>query len=164
MFTTKGILIVAPSLKHSKDLKALHIMHSEVVKFVAHFSMPTRVIFLRVKPSCGRYIRDQLQMPSSGDKGDRQHPIVRDVTNPLATGSFFSPLGEARCNKIVLFPKGVSEETRNVIKLIYNHQVLDEINQRSALAMVEEYGGMGLNNNFAEESTPETVSESDKST
>lgn len=158
MLTTKGILIVAPSLKDPKDLKNLLIMHSEVVRFVAHFSATLRVIFLRVKPSCGRYIRDQLQMPSSGDKGDGKYLIARDFTNPLTSGPFFSPLGEAPYNKIVLFAKGVSEETRNVIKLIYKHQVLDEIGQRAAVAMVEEYGGMELNNNFAEESTPETLS------
>lgn len=78
---------------------------------------------------------------------------------PLTSGPFFSPLGEAHFNKIVLSAKGVSEETRNVIKLIYKHQVLDEIGQSAAIAMVEEYGGMELNNNFAEESTPETLSD-----
>lgn len=135
-------------------------MHSEVVKFMAHFSTQLRIIYLRVKPSCGRYIRDQLQMPSSGDKGNRKHlMIVRDVANPLTSGPFFSPLGEARCNKIVLSAKGVSEETRNIIRLIYKHQVLDEISQRAANAMVEEYGGMELNNNLVEESTPETLSD-----
>lgn len=65
--TTKGIKIVAPSLRSCKDV-TLNIQHSEIVKVVVHFSKQLHIIFLYTKPSCARYIVEQLQMSPASDK------------------------------------------------------------------------------------------------
>lgn len=71
VITTKGIRIVAPTAKEPKESIVLNIMHSEVVKVITHFSKQLHIIFLYAKPSCGRYIVDQLQLSSSEkDKGE----------------------------------------------------------------------------------------------
>ena len=68
VISTKGIRIVAPSLKNPKDLIILNIQHEEIVKVVVHFSKQLHIVFLYTKPSCARYIVDQLQMSETDDK------------------------------------------------------------------------------------------------
>lgn len=68
MITTKGVRIVAPSLKTPKDLIVLDIQHSEIVKVVVHFSKQLHIIFLYTKPSCARYIAEQLHLTQVNDK------------------------------------------------------------------------------------------------
>lgn len=46
----------------------LNIQHSEIIKIVTHFSKQLHIIFLYTKPSCARYIVEQLQMTLEGDK------------------------------------------------------------------------------------------------
>lgn len=62
--TTKGIRLVAPSTKSQSESIILDIQHSEIVKVVVHFSKQLCVIFLYNKPSCARYISEQLFMTS----------------------------------------------------------------------------------------------------
>jgi hypothetical protein len=68
VMTTKGIRIVAPSVKNPKDISILNIQHSEIIKVVTHFSKQLHIIFLYTKPSCARYIAEQLSMTLVNDK------------------------------------------------------------------------------------------------
>lgn len=66
VITSKGIKIVAPSLKDPNDLVVLNIQNSEIIKVIGHFSKNLHIIFLYTKPSCVRYINVQLQMTQNG--------------------------------------------------------------------------------------------------
>jgi hypothetical protein len=60
--TNKGIRIIAPSVKNPKDIVALDIQHSEIVKLIVHFSKQLQIIFLYTKPSCAKFIVEELSM------------------------------------------------------------------------------------------------------
>lgn len=66
--TSKGIRIVAPSVTNNKDFIVLDIQNSEVVKLITHFSKQLQIIFIYTKPSCARYIVEQLSMTLANDK------------------------------------------------------------------------------------------------
>jgi sentrin-specific protease 7 len=66
--TSKGIRIIAPSVKDKNDKVILDIQHSEIVKMITHFSKQLQIIFLYTKPSCARYIVEQLSMTLVNDK------------------------------------------------------------------------------------------------
>jgi hypothetical protein len=66
--TSKGIRIIAPSVKNMKELTVLNIQHSEIIKFVMHFTKQLQIIFIYTKPSCAKYIVNSLQMSQINDK------------------------------------------------------------------------------------------------
>lgn len=62
--TSKGVRIVAPSVKRPHEKVPLDVQKDEVVKVVACFKAQPQqtVIFLYVLNSCGAYVRDSLDM------------------------------------------------------------------------------------------------------
>lgn len=66
--TNKGIRIVAPSVKDKNDKIVLDLQHSEIVKMITHFSKQLQIIFIYTKPSCARYVVEQLSMTLVNDK------------------------------------------------------------------------------------------------
>ena len=66
--TNKGIRIAAPSVKNVKDTVILDLQHTEIVKLIVHFSKQLQIIFLYTKPSCARYIIEQLSMTPANDR------------------------------------------------------------------------------------------------
>lgn len=60
--SSKGIKIVAPSLKNESKDVALQIQLKEVVKLLVHFGKGMPVIFLYTMSKCGIYIRKALDM------------------------------------------------------------------------------------------------------
>lgn len=67
MFTTKGIRIIAPSVKNPKESCVINIQSSEIVRVITHFSKQLFIVFVYTKPSCGVYVRESLEM--TNDKG-----------------------------------------------------------------------------------------------
>jgi hypothetical protein len=68
VISARGIQIIAPTVNTKEPVK-FNIMHSEVVKIVAHFSKQLQIFFVYTKPSCARYITKELNMEQSGDNG-----------------------------------------------------------------------------------------------
>lgn len=60
--SSKGIKIVAPSLKNESREVALQIQLKEVVRILVHFGKGLPVIFLYTMSKCGGYIRKVLDM------------------------------------------------------------------------------------------------------
>lgn len=73
--TNKGIRIAAPSVKNVKDTVILDLQHSEIVKLIVHFSKQLQIIFLYTKPSCARYIIEQLSMTLANDRCKSQKSL-----------------------------------------------------------------------------------------
>lgn len=67
IFTTKGIRIIAPSVKNPKESCVINVQSSEIVRVITHFSKQLFIFFVYLKPSCGIYIRESLEM--TNDKG-----------------------------------------------------------------------------------------------
>lgn len=62
ILTGKGIRIVAPHIKRPQDKIVLNIQKHEILKILYHLSKPF-VLILYVANSCGKYIREQIEMP-----------------------------------------------------------------------------------------------------
>ncbi|KAG5678957.1 hypothetical protein PVAND_008575 [Polypedilum vanderplanki] len=126
--TSKGIRIVAPSVKNVKDITVLNIQHSEIIKFVTHFSKQLSIVFVYTKPSCGKYIVDQLNMSQITDKSPYYAPLSKIETQ----------------RKIVFLTDNVSEETKSALRSIYKNHVLEEINNRDANELLVRSTGIPL--------------------
>lgn len=63
-FTTKGIRIIAPNVKRVTENCILDIQRREVGKIICCFSKVINVVFIYTLSSCGRHIRDSLDMTS----------------------------------------------------------------------------------------------------
>ena len=61
----KGIRIVAPNARNSKENTVLNLHSSEIVKIAYHFSKQIQAIFIYTKPSCAVFVRNSLEMGSS---------------------------------------------------------------------------------------------------
>jgi hypothetical protein len=149
VITTRGIRIVAPALKN-KELTVLNIQHSEIVKVVVHFSKQLHIIFLYTKPSCARFIAEQLQMSQSNDKCKFSSIYWIKVTTSttfyfFSAAPYFSPISRSEPQKkIVCLAESINEETRSIIKSIYSRSVLEEINNRDANEMLVRSTGIPL--------------------
>lgn len=64
-FTSKGIRIVAPTVKRPSENAILDIQMHEVVKIVSYFSATDSKLFVYVLTSCGKYVRESLEMPNA---------------------------------------------------------------------------------------------------
>lgn len=149
MITSKGIRIVAPSLNNPKELIALNIQNSEIIKVVTHFTKQLHIIFLYTKPSCARYVAHQLQMTQENDKCEKKHRkfAILSLTLPIFPAPFFSPLSRHEPHKkIVFLADAVSDETKSVIKSLYSRQILEDINNRDANEMLVRSTGIPLSN------------------
>lgn len=71
--SSKGIKIVAPSLKDETKEIALQIQIREVVRLLVHFGKGLPVIFLYTMSICGNYIRKSLDM--SDESGETMNYI-----------------------------------------------------------------------------------------
>lgn len=75
--TNKGLRIIAPSVQNAKENIILDIQHTEIVKLITHFSKQLQIIFVYTKPSCARYIVEQLSMKQVNDR-------CKSIPNSLA--------------------------------------------------------------------------------
>jgi hypothetical protein len=151
--TCKGIKIVAPNVKNPKELVALNIMHSEIIKIVIHFSKQLHIIFVYTKPSCARYITSELQMTQTTDKCKFNDisALVSFAKDFVPAAPYYTPLSRSEPQKkIVFLAESITEETRAMIKSIYSRPVLEEINNRDANEMLVRSTGIPLNSSGAQ--------------
>lgn len=67
VFTSKGLRLVAPHVKHPNEKIVMNIQKSEIVKVVCNFAQKS-VLIIYVLNTCGKYVRESLEM-SSDDQG-----------------------------------------------------------------------------------------------
>ncbi|CAH0749698.1 unnamed protein product [Diatraea saccharalis] len=111
--SSKGIKIVAPSLKNETKDVALQIQLKEVVRMLVHFGKGLPVIFLYTMSKCGAYIRRVLDM--SEDSGPYYNPMSK--IDPY--------------KRITLLPDALSEETKISFKSLLGKK-MDELNAKEA--------------------------------
>ncbi|KAG7299477.1 hypothetical protein JYU34_016438 [Plutella xylostella] len=111
--SSKGIKIVAPSLKDESRDVALQIQLKEVVRILVHFGKGLPVIFLYTMSKCGVYIRKALEM--TDESGPYYNPISK--IDPF--------------KRITLLPESISEDAKVTLKTLFG-KVMDELNAREA--------------------------------
>jgi hypothetical protein len=156
---------MAPELK-SKELKTLNIQNSEIIKVVIHSSKQLHIIFLYTKPSCARYIAEQLQMSQTNEKCKIVKLFLIDLCSINFCSSaapYFSPLSRSEPQKkIVFLAEVINEKAKSVIKSIYSRSVLEEINNRDANQMLVRSTGIPLTAPSAAAAQNTTANESSK--
>ena len=139
---------MAPTVKDVNDITVLNIQNSEIVKLVIHFSKQLSIIILYTKPSCGRFIVEQLQMTQVNDKCKAQHYLfylIILILIYLHTAPYYSPLSRNETQKKILFlTENVSEDTKNALKAIFKEGRMEEINNREANEMLLRSTGIPL--------------------
>lgn len=71
IFSSKGLRLVAPHYKQPHEKTVLDIQKSEIQKLVYNFSAKS-VLVIYVVSSCGKYVRESLEM-SSNSEGMHDH-------------------------------------------------------------------------------------------
>ncbi|XP_063379205.1 uncharacterized protein LOC134666031 isoform X1 [Cydia fagiglandana] len=111
--SSKGVKIVAPSLKDESRDVALQIQLKEVVRLLAHFSKGVPVIFLYTVNKCGIYIRKALDMTDE-------------------TGPYYNPMSKIDPQRrITLLPDCITDEAKAAFKILFG-KTMDELNGREA--------------------------------
>ncbi|XP_047986051.1 LOW QUALITY PROTEIN: uncharacterized protein LOC125226181 [Leguminivora glycinivorella] len=111
--SSKGVKIVAPSLKDESRDVALQIPLKDVVRLLAHFSKGVPVIFLYTVNKCGFYIRKTLDMVDE-------------------SGPYYNPMSKIDPQRrITLLPDCISEEAKSAFKILFG-KTMDELNGREA--------------------------------
>ncbi|VVC99428.1 unnamed protein product [Leptidea sinapis] len=111
--SSRGIKIVAPSLKNESQEVALQIQLKEIVRVLGHFGKGLPVIFLYTMSKCGAYIRKTLDM-------------VEDA------GPYYDPMSKVDPYKrITLLPEVLTDEAKVALKTLFG-KVLDELNPKEA--------------------------------
>ncbi|CAG5040142.1 unnamed protein product [Parnassius apollo] len=111
--SSKGIKIVAPSLKNESREVALQIQLKEVVRILVHFGKGLPVIFLYTMSKCGVYIRKALDMTEE-------------------SGPYYNPMsGIDPFKRITLLPESITDEAKIALKALFG-KVMDELNAREA--------------------------------
>lgn len=67
LITEKGLRIVAPSTRHPTEKHSLNIQKSEIVKIVCQFGPKKSTLIVYVLNTCGKYIRERLEMTLEGE-------------------------------------------------------------------------------------------------
>jgi hypothetical protein len=138
---------VAPSVTNSKDFIALDIQHTEIVKMIVHFSKQLQIIFLYTKPSCAKFIVDQLTMTQVNDQCELlllNHQII--INDMSFTAPYFAPLSQNETHKkIVLLVDNVTDENKQIIKSIYKSSQYEEIVNRDANQLLVRSNGIPVN-------------------
>lgn len=111
--SSKGIKIVAPSLKNESRDVALQIQLKEVVRILVHFGKGLPVIFLYTMSKCGTYIRKALDMTEE-------------------SGPYYNPMSKIDpFKRITLLPEMITDEAKITLKTLFG-KVMDELNGREA--------------------------------
>lgn len=108
VITSKGIRLVAPNCKHPTEKTVLNIQKFEIVKVLCNFEHKC-ILVLYVLNTCGKYIRDSLQLC----KGDE--------------GGYFNPTSILMGEKRIILEGEISEEAKSVIKSIFSSSTMEEI-------------------------------------
>ncbi|XP_037905145.1 protein split ends isoform X3 [Hermetia illucens] len=111
LLSSKGIKIIAPSCKNPVDAVVLNIQMREIVKIIAHFSKSLNILFIYTLPTCGIYIRENLEMKSKSSDTPYYNPT--DRAEPY--------------KRIVLQMDVISEEAKTVIRSIFAKTMLEEV-------------------------------------
>ncbi|XP_011189450.2 uncharacterized protein LOC105216578 isoform X1 [Zeugodacus cucurbitae] len=121
-FTSKGVCLVAPLVNSPNDSFPLHIHKREVVKIIAHFSKVSEsMLCFYTLRNCAQYIKNSLQMKDHGAGIDGS--------------AYFSPNGPYQVRKIILQFNSCSDQSRNVIKSIWDF--FDEISDVDAQDLLQ---------------------------
>ncbi|XP_011202463.2 uncharacterized protein LOC105225617 isoform X1 [Bactrocera dorsalis] len=121
-FTSKGVCLVAPLVNNPNDSFPLHIHKREVVKIIAHFSKVSEsMLCFYTLRNCAQYIKNSLQMKDNG--------------TTLDGSAYFSPNGPYQVRKIILQFSSCSDQSRNVIKSIWDF--FDEISDVDAQDLLQ---------------------------
>ncbi|XP_067645133.1 uncharacterized protein velo isoform X2 [Eurosta solidaginis] len=121
-FTSKGVCIVAPLVSNPNENFPLHIHKREVVKIIAHFSkVAESMLCFYTLRNCAQYIKTSLQMKDNG--------------TPQDGSAYFSPNGPYQVRKIILQFSACSDQSRNVIKSIWDF--FDEISDVDAQDLLQ---------------------------
>nr|XP_032510951.1 uncharacterized protein LOC116765553 isoform X5 [Danaus plexippus plexippus] len=111
--SSKGIKIVAPSLKNENRDVALQIPLKDVVRMLVHFGKGLPVIFLYTMNKCGVLIRKALEMMEE-------------------SGQFYNPSSkEDPYKRITLLPDVLTDETKTVFKSIFGKR-MEELTAKEA--------------------------------
>lgn len=109
VFTSKGLRLVAPHCKHPAEKIVLNIQKSEIVKVVCNFSQKS-VLVLYVLNTCGKYIRECLEMSLESQNC-----------------GYFSPMAVNAGEKRIMIEAEINEAAKSVIKSIFSSNILEEI-------------------------------------
>ncbi|CAD7003398.1 unnamed protein product [Ceratitis capitata] len=121
-FTSKGVCLIAPLVTNPNESIPLHIHKREVVKIIAHFSKVSEsMLCFYTLRNCAQYIKTSLQM--------------KDNSATVDTASYFSPNGPYQVRKIILQFNACSDQSRNVIKSIWDF--FDEISDVDAQDLLQ---------------------------
>ncbi|XP_036335926.1 uncharacterized protein LOC118746207 [Rhagoletis pomonella] len=143
-FTSKGVCLVAPLVTNQNESFPLHIHKREVVKIIAHFSKASEsMLCFYTLRNCAQYIKNSLQMKDNGA--------------PLDGCAYFSPNGPYQVRKIILQFSACSDQSRNVIKSIWDF--FDEISDVDAHDLLQraEAADRHIANKTAESTTSASV-------
>lgn len=104
----------------------------EIVKIIAHFSKSLNILFIYTLPTCGIYIRENLEMKSKSSDSKwtmfsfRLHSL-QDLFHST-TAPYYNPTDRAEPYKrIVLQMDVISEEAKTVIRSIFAKTMLEEV-------------------------------------
>lgn len=111
-----GLRLVAPHCKHPTEKIILNIQKSEIAKVVCNFSQKS-VLVIYVLNTCGKYIRDQLEMVADGSQ----------------SSGYFSPMSVNAGHKRIMIEAEIQESAKSVIKSIFSSNILEEISTSDTL-------------------------------
>lgn len=109
--TSKGLRLVAPHCKHPSEKTILNIQKSEIAKVVCNFEQKS-VLIIYVLNTCGKYIRESLEMSLDGQGS-----------------GYFSPMSPNIGDKRIMIEAEISEAAKTVIKSIFSSNTLEEISK-----------------------------------
>lgn len=109
VFTSKGLRLVAPHCKHPAEKTVLNIQKSEIVKVLCNFGVKS-VLIIYVLNTCGKYIRESLEMSLEGPGS-----------------GYFSPMSPNIGDKRIMIEAEIGETAKSVIRSIFSSSTMEEI-------------------------------------
>ncbi|KAL5292476.1 SENP6 family protein [Megaselia abdita] len=125
--TSKGIRLLVPSCNDPSETVTLDIQLDEIIKIIYHFSPSLNVLLLYNFKRCSDYVRESLDMK----------PKVSGVT--IETPYYNSKEILEPYKRIVLVLKDdtVIDEVKNVLRSVFQKNILDEIAYADATTLIE---------------------------
>ncbi|XP_059614832.1 uncharacterized protein LOC132260612 [Phlebotomus argentipes] len=116
ILSSRGVRIIAPSVKNPKENIILDVQIKEIVKIIAHFPKKLPILFIYTTPSCAQYIRNSLDMASNATSGPYFDPCTKHES----------------VRRITILAEVITDETKSVIKSLYSTAELEEITFKDA--------------------------------
>lgn len=161
VFTSKGIRMVANSVKNPNEKCVINLMKHEIVKAICYFGDPSKessVIILHVLNGCSEYVREAVEM-STGERHSHCRlaqylqsyvattttTITLENANAIVTLSspadpYFSPFSQNSFEKCICIQfDRVAEDNKSVISLLFPADKIDVINTDDKKRLLNKY-------------------------